>query len=323
MALSSKTLQIKAFLAISRPTAACRPKLLTRCQARNEASARREVLMGGAAVAAASLLMQSGSAVAATRQMAVSSLSTFQRGAQRKAFQAAAEKVLKEKFGKDDANKLLTLILHDAATYDVNTTTGGFDGSILLNSEELDRPENSYLKPLANRLLDAKKAVDAAVPAGSGPISHADLMTLAAKVATEASWRAEKLKRVQTASGGEIITTVYGAEWPVRLGRLDSAEAPPAGRLPADDAPVKEIVAYMKQLGVKGGAAPGLFAPKAPFWERPTFVIWPAASKDPAATEQRFVTEDPANFAGPKRDFDRSKATLTRTGLLRHLALCI
>eukprot|EP00879_Flechtneria_rotunda_P028031 GHRR01030105.1.p1 GENE.GHRR01030105.1~~GHRR01030105.1.p1 ORF type:complete len:106 (+),score=35.69 GHRR01030105.1:837-1154(+) len=69
----------------------------------------------------------------------------------------------------------------------------------------------------------------------------------------------------------------------------------------------------MKQLGVKGGAAPGLFAPKAPFWERPTFVIWPAASKDPAATEQRFVTEDPANFAGPKRDFDRSKATLTRT----------
>lgn len=65
--------------------------------------------------------------------MSVSSLSTFQRGAQRSAFQAAAEKVLREKFKKEDAPLLLRLILHDAATYDADTKTGGFDGSILIN----------------------------------------------------------------------------------------------------------------------------------------------------------------------------------------------
>jgi len=42
--------------------------------------------------------------------------------------------------------------------------------------------------------------------------------------------------------------------------------------------------------------------------------MWPAAATDPAATEARFVTEDPDNFKGPKTDYDRSRATLTRTG---------
>lgn len=30
--------------------------------------------------------------------------------------------------------------------------------------------------------------------------------------------------------------------------------------------------------------------------------------------EARFAAEDPANFAGVKRDMDRSRGTLTRTG---------
>ena len=68
-----------------------------------------------------------------TREMAVSSLSTFQKGAQRSAFQAAAEKVLREKFKKEDASDLLKLCLHDAATYDADSKTGGFDGSIIIN----------------------------------------------------------------------------------------------------------------------------------------------------------------------------------------------
>jgi hypothetical protein len=65
---------------------------------------------------------------------------------------------------------------------------------------------------------------------------------------------------------------------------------------------------------IAGSAGAGPFTPKPPFWERPTFFIWPAASADPAAEEARFAAEDPGNFAGVKKDMDRSRGTLTRTG---------
>lgn len=63
-----------------------------------------------------------------------------------------------------------------------------------------------------------------------------------------------------------------------------------------------------------GSAGAGPFTPKPPFWERPAFFIWPAAAQDPAAEEARWVAEDPANFTGAKKDCDRSRGTLTRTG---------
>eukprot|EP00882_Tetradesmus_deserticola_P003731 GHRQ01003946.1.p1 GENE.GHRQ01003946.1~~GHRQ01003946.1.p1 ORF type:complete len:361 (+),score=156.95 GHRQ01003946.1:38-1084(+) len=312
MALASKSLTTpKAFVAGSRPVV-IRPRPQVSCKAVNDGAARRDVLLAGAAAAAT--LLQSNPAAAATREMPVSSLSTFQRGAQRAAFQAAAEGALKPLFGPRDANGLLALMLRDAATYDADTKTGGYDGSILINSEELSRPENSYLKPLAGRLQQAKAAVDAAVDPKGEKISYADLLVLATKVATTQAWKEVKMKKTQTTSGGEIITTVYGTEWPVRLGRVDSATPGAAGRIPADGAPVAEIVAFMKGVGVKGGAAgAGPFTPKPPFWERPTFFIWPAACSDPAAEEARFAAEDPANFAGVKREMDRSRGTLTRT----------
>jgi hypothetical protein len=65
--------------------------------------------------------------------MPISSLSTFQKAAQRTAFQQAAEAALKPLFGAADANGLLALMLRDAATYDAETKTGGYDGSILIN----------------------------------------------------------------------------------------------------------------------------------------------------------------------------------------------
>jgi hypothetical protein len=68
-----------------------------------------------------------------------------------------------------------------------------------------------------------------------------------------------------------------------------------------------------------GSAGAGPFTPKPPFWERPTFFIWPAAAADPAAEEARFAAEDAANFAGVKRDMDRSRGTLTRTGALHFI----
>ncbi|WIA23161.1 hypothetical protein OEZ86_010056 [Tetradesmus obliquus] len=312
MALASKSLTTpKAFVAGSKPVA-IRPRLNVTCKASNEGAARRDVLLAGAAAAAA--LLQSSPAAAATREMPISSLSTFQKAAQRTAFQTAAEGALKPLFKAEDATGLLALMLRDAATYDAETKTGGYDGSILINSEELNRPENAYLKPLAARVKEAKAAVDAAVDPKGEQISYADLLVLATKVATTQAWKAVKMQKTQTTSGGEIITTVYGTEWPVRLGRVDSATAGAAGRLPAADAPVAEITAFMGKLGVKeGSAGAGPFTPKPPFWERPTFFIWPAAAKDPAAEEARFAAEDPANFAGVKRDMDRSRGTLTRT----------
>lgn len=61
-------------------------------------------------------------------------------------------------------------------------------------SEELSRPENAYLKPLAARLAEAKAAVDGAVDPACGPISNADLLVLATKVATQAAWKEVKVR---------------------------------------------------------------------------------------------------------------------------------
>lgn len=47
--------------------------------------------------------------------------------------------------------------------------------------------------------------------------------------------------------------TTQGTDWPVRLGRIDSSDGGAAGRIPLDDAPVSEIVGFMKQLGAKPG----------------------------------------------------------------------
>lgn len=83
----------------------------------------------------------------------MSSLSTFQKGAQRAAFAAAAEGVLRERFGAGDASGLLALVLHDAATYDAATKAGGFDGSILTNrwAARGGQPETAPLQPLLCR----------------------------------------------------------------------------------------------------------------------------------------------------------------------------
>jgi len=60
-------------------------------------------------------------------------------------------------------------------------------------SEELNRPENAYLKPMAEKVKAARAAVDAATPEGSGPISIADTLVLACKVATSAAWKEVKV----------------------------------------------------------------------------------------------------------------------------------
>ena len=78
------------------------------------------------------------------------------------------------------------------------------------------------------------------VSAGYGPISWADLEVLAAKVANEASWRVIKTKG-GLPSSGDVISSAFGAAWPVKLGRHDADKPDPANRLPLPEASVQEI----------------------------------------------------------------------------------
>lgn len=71
---------------------------------------------------------------------------------------------------------------------------------------------------------------------------------------------------------------------------------------------------FMKKLGTPSGAGTGLFAPKPLFWERPSFVIWTAAQPDPEQAEAAFAAADP-QFAELKAKYDRSRRTVTRTGM--------
>ena len=58
----------------------------------------------------------------------------------------------------------------------------------------------------------------------------------------------------------------------------------------------------------KGGFAAG----KAPFWERPAFVLWTQSQPDPAAAEAALAEDN--DFKGWKAKYDRSRRTVTRTG---------
>lgn len=76
--------------------------------------------------------------------------------------------------------------------------------------------------------------------AGYGPISWADLEVTAAKVANESDWRAVKKAR-GLPSSGDVISSAFGASWPLKLGRQDTDKPDPPGRLPPPNASVPEI----------------------------------------------------------------------------------
>jgi L-ascorbate peroxidase len=203
-------------------------------------------------------------------------------------------------------------VLHDAATYDVNTGKGGINGSIVL-SEELNRKENSGLKSYVDKLAKAKKAIDSkSATVGQGAISWADLEVLAVKVAMTLGWVAIKVKRSSIASGGTVIADAFGAAWPVSLGRLDATEPDAPVSIPSDDASPEEVKAFFDKLGnPKAGQKAGFGGGKAPFWERPAFLIWAAAQDNMQAAEQSLAAD--SDFAGWKKKYDRSRATVTRT----------
>ena len=107
-----------------------------------------------------------------------------------------------------------------------------------------------------------------------------------------------------------MLSKQYGAQFQVRLGRLDAATADGRVEVPATTASPEEVQAFMGKLGVKDGSLDGPFAAKAPFWERATLLLWPASTKDGAASEEAFGKVD--GFASWKSKYDKSRMTTYR-----------
>lgn len=104
----------------------------------------------------------------------VAELSPLQLTAQRNAYQAQAETVLRAKLTADDLGPAFRLLFRDAADFDAPNQAGGLDGSVVSSP-------GADLKGIVATLTDAKKEIDGQAGA-AGPISWSDLMCLAVKV---------------------------------------------------------------------------------------------------------------------------------------------
>ncbi|CAD7704625.1 unnamed protein product [Ostreobium quekettii] len=240
----------------------------------------------------------------------VESLSTIQARGMRGLMESRAAAELSKVLTADDAAMCLGLVVNDAGTYDVATKTGGLDGSIVLE-EELSRPENKVFKPIVAKLTTAKKAIDEeSIKAEQGPISWADLLVLAAKTSIQMSWRQIKLGKAKDEASAGILTSAYGTNWSVRIGRVDSMTPAPAGRLLSPDPSAEEVQSFFNALGNKNVGESGPFTPKGPFSEKYSFLIWTAAQPDPEKAEEKLATLPV--YAEWKKDFDRSRKTVTR-----------
>ncbi|KAJ4707886.1 Ascorbate peroxidase [Melia azedarach] len=106
---------------------------------------------------------------------------------------------------KGKAAGVLRLAFHDAGTFEMDENSGGMNGSIVF---ELERPENAGLKKPFKVLVKAKSEVDA-----TQSVSWADMIAV----------------------GGAVAVSVCGGPTiPVPLGRLDSMEPDPEGKLPQE-----------------------------------------------------------------------------------------
>ena len=237
-----------------------------------------------------------------------SALSAFQRRDLLTDFQKRAEKELKAVLTASDAPACMRLLIHDAASYNASDKSGGVNGSIVF-SEELNRPVNSDLKGLVEKLGKAREAVKKNGPPSQAMLSWADTIVLAAKVSTQLSWSQEKETRLS--ANNQQLAEKFGNPFEITLGRVDSISADQDVSIPAPGSSPKDVQAFMLTLGVQDPSQlGGPFSKKAPFWERPTFLLWTASENDPAASEASFGS-DPA-FESWKAKYDKSRDTTFR-----------
>lgn len=231
------------------------------------------------------------------KYLPVDKLGSFQKADQRKEFVDRAEKAILEVLTASDAPACVRLALLDAGSYDLATKIGGVSGAVA------SQPPDD-VRPVVEKLRQVKQTIDEGDTNGAGPISWADLIYLAGKATTQASWREAKRSK-----GSERAAAQGGNPWPVTIGRVD-AEGSGESKVPSRDASVEDITQYLKALASKGESGP--FAPKPPFWEKPGFLIWTAGAVDPAAEEERFAKSSPV-YADIKRGYDMSRDTISRT----------
>lgn len=112
---------------------------------------------------------------------------------------------IKKVLTKGRAAGVLRLVFHDAGTFEVNDNSGGMNGSIRF---ELERAENIGLKGPLKIVEKAKTEMDAIQP-----VSWADMIAVA---------------------GAEAVSICGGPTIPIVLGRLDSTESDPEGKLPEE-----------------------------------------------------------------------------------------
>jgi L-ascorbate peroxidase len=294
----------------SKPTVArsTRGNAILVVKASADSTDRRSILGGIAGALAAPIialpaLADDGGPAMITKTILPDNLSAFQKKDIISEFTNRSLSKIRASLGPEDAAPCLRLLIQDASTYDVATKTGGVNGSIVL-SEELKRPENKDLKAIVDKLAKIKKEIDASNQSGQDPISWADLMVLAVKVATEAEWRQARIDRAKDPEYGADEWTKYGNLITVRIGRKD-ATTPDAGPVKAlpPTASVEEVKAFFNKLGPTPGKLPL-------FFERVSYILWGASSPDREATEAAFAA-DP-DFNQWKKKYDKSKKTFAR-----------
>ncbi|XP_039050952.1 putative L-ascorbate peroxidase 6 [Hibiscus syriacus] len=121
---------------------------------------------------------------------------------------------------KGKAAGVLRLVFHDAGTFEMNENTGGMNGSVVY---ELERPENAGLKKSVKVLEKAKKEIDSI-----RSVSWADMIAV---------------------GGAEAVSVCGGPKIPVTLGRLDSGEPDPEGKLPQESLDAAGLKQCFRQKG--------------------------------------------------------------------------
>ncbi|KAL9288872.1 putative L-ascorbate peroxidase 6 [Arabidopsis thaliana] len=131
---------------------------------------------------------------------------------------------------KGKAAGVLRLVFHDAGTFELDDHSGGINGSI---AYELERPENiglkKSLKALNPSLLSVGVLAKAKVKVDEiQPVSWADMISVA---------------------GSEAVSICGGPTIPVVLGRLDSAQPDPEGKLPPETLSASGLKECFKRKG--------------------------------------------------------------------------
>eukprot|EP00746_Dinoflagellata_sp_MGD_P046436 gnl/MRDRNA2_/MRDRNA2_214147_c0_seq1.p1 gnl/MRDRNA2_/MRDRNA2_214147_c0~~gnl/MRDRNA2_/MRDRNA2_214147_c0_seq1.p1 ORF type:complete len:392 (+),score=73.00 gnl/MRDRNA2_/MRDRNA2_214147_c0_seq1:65-1240(+) len=186
---------------------------------------------------------------------------------------------------------MMRLVLHDAITYDPETKTGGFGGSIRF-SEELGRPENAGLSPVVKKLEALQKEVQEKT---GQKITFADVEAYTGQLLLASDFKDTLCARKMTAPCAAMYAGYGNKPERLLLGRPDASGPDPEGRVPWVGSSVDDFKAAFKRLRMSPKdltvLAPGLFAEEAKGYE--------------------FLMQD-KQCAGYLADFEKSKQSVTR-----------